>query len=1299
MKKSFFGIILFICLLVISSSSMAKNPWFWLNTELDWNDIQDTSTSGELLVAVGDKGLLLTSTDGINWSHLYSGTQNNLHKVIYTGSSYIVVGAGVIVYSSDGIIWQAIETREDNLVNVAWSGSLLVATGHNHVLTSADGLIWVTHEPFKSELDQLSGSGFEAIVWHRDAFYALNGTSIYSSVNGRDWNKLNLSGLTSSRQGISFGRKIYAFKDKLLLQDNRDGLFISSDAIQWQKIEIETRLTQIVDTGGQLVAFSPKGQLFSSEDGLSWNIVTHIHDQILAFFSTTSGKVIHTPDQILVSGDLLAWKSQTRTNSDLPSTKRELNFTGNSFSGMTSPLVAQQQRGIPDDNAFDWEDILDSTRNGNIIHAAGRNGLLVTTNDGIHWNKLTSGTASDILHILYANNYYVASTSNSLLYSKDGIYWKPALFPTINFDPIAIVRAGTNLIALGKDKILRTRNGSLWEIRNWVRNDVTGEFSWKWHEFLNTTDNLDTEISVWAKDEAQETFSWHWKSINRDLSPLHTKALLWTKFADTDEFSWQWQTVKQDDITHLTLKPDSCPINVTGATDNDYLLSHCSDLDNILWHKNALYVFIRSDNQSKAVISSTDGISWKKLETADFPADVDPAQSKFYSVANNNLVLYEQHSGLFVSKNTTDWEKLEFDHTLQDILNADNKLIALTPDRKIISTVNGLTWDVKKQIQEPILSLLSASTYNAIQTPSQTLISDATLTNWDTYIKDPSGALPRFSQMFVADDQLFIYGQETLGTRSADSDWQYQPLPSPNGLHSMHKIDSQYLMFTRPIGLKTDYSSQPNYTRLYTSSDKLNWTHTLDLIDVDMDRLKISDGLSFIQGENLLYVNIGNTWRVLDVSEFSNFQINDVKLVKEKWNYDDAESTNSELCYMQKTATEDTNTELLIEKFFIVGDKGLIAYNQDGVWTKVDTQSEAEFYSLAALKEPGIETPDLFRYTYVATGDEATIRSHSLSQALTLTKNGKEGYCIDTENGDNWASANLPGEIFDKDGNIVDTSAGKLEKLIIHREENATNVEGQPLAKDVFITFLDVNEDKYPLRSENGMEWQQYSETISYPQSISSATIQLTSEPDLETKTLLPDFGSGVTGNFPLARKLVQTPSDPETSGTLVSIGAIDATGRLLMRDTSGEESESFSIEKRLDINPGKLVTLTGLIDSYPNPIKEMSWEQVSGTPVHINNTATTREESGYSIVKDTKSLSIYTPYSEGELQFLFSVTKTTGVTYNEVVTINVQAEEQTSTAGKNKSGFFSFFGALNPIEIAAFIVALTIGRFRTTRL
>ena len=87
------------------------------------------SESLALFVAVGQNGIILTSSDGINWSSILSGVSTTLQSVTYSESLglFVIVGnSGTILTSSDGINWTS---RTSGVSTILYSVTYLESLG------------------------------------------------------------------------------------------------------------------------------------------------------------------------------------------------------------------------------------------------------------------------------------------------------------------------------------------------------------------------------------------------------------------------------------------------------------------------------------------------------------------------------------------------------------------------------------------------------------------------------------------------------------------------------------------------------------------------------------------------------------------------------------------------------------------------------------------------------------------------------------------------------------------------------------------------------------------------------------------------------------------------------------------------------------------------------------------------------------------------------------------------------------------------------------------------------------------
>lgn len=100
-----------------------------------------------------------------------------------------------------------------------------------------------------------------------------------------------------------------------------------------------------------------------------------------------------------------------------------------------------------------------------LLVAAGDNGSVFSSPDGLNWTVQSSGTSAQLRDVAYAfSKFYVAGEAGTLLSSADGITWSRVTLPsTIDLNGLSF--NGTRLLAVGKNgTMLTTLNGTDWTV-------------------------------------------------------------------------------------------------------------------------------------------------------------------------------------------------------------------------------------------------------------------------------------------------------------------------------------------------------------------------------------------------------------------------------------------------------------------------------------------------------------------------------------------------------------------------------------------------------------------------------------------------------------------------------------------------------------------------------------------------------------------------------------------------------------------------------------------------------------------
>jgi hypothetical protein len=166
----------------IKPSAARLDQWLARNPLPQNNTLSAVTFVNGTFVAVGQRGAILTSPDGADWTSRTSGTTNGIYAVTYGNGTFVAAGdSGTVLTSPDGMVWTSHASGLSfRFLGASYAGSTFAIVGEaGAVLTSSDGFSWNSRH--SGRLDSLS-----AIANRGDIFFAVGG-SIISSPDGVGW--------------------------------------------------------------------------------------------------------------------------------------------------------------------------------------------------------------------------------------------------------------------------------------------------------------------------------------------------------------------------------------------------------------------------------------------------------------------------------------------------------------------------------------------------------------------------------------------------------------------------------------------------------------------------------------------------------------------------------------------------------------------------------------------------------------------------------------------------------------------------------------------------------------------------------------------------------------------------------------------------------------------------------------------------------------------------------------------------------------------------------------------------------
>ncbi len=353
-------------------------------TEEEFSTLADDSnTSSGLYVAVGYRGTILTSPDGISWSSGTSGTGSSIYGVAQGNKKIIaVVENGLILSSSDGSSWEnKITNTSDFHYGITFKGITYITVGKSgKIYSSTDGSSWTLRSSDTS-------NDIRAVTYGTNKFVAVgNSGTILSSLNGVS--NSSTSAAVSGTWGPSGGASSTSTANPSYTLNVPDNGTVSID------------LTSSVDTYLYLLSGSTVLE-YDDDGGTAFN--SHISRSLTAGTYTVVAATAYDS----LSG------SFSLTVSGAGSSLSNSVWTAGT-SGTTNNL-------------------LDITFGNSTFVVVGDSGTILSSSDGISWSTRTSGTSSILTGVSYGNNIFVAvGTSGTILTSADGTDWKNIVTKTSN---------------------------------------------------------------------------------------------------------------------------------------------------------------------------------------------------------------------------------------------------------------------------------------------------------------------------------------------------------------------------------------------------------------------------------------------------------------------------------------------------------------------------------------------------------------------------------------------------------------------------------------------------------------------------------------------------------------------------------------------------------------------------------------------------------------------------------------------------------------------------------------------------
>ncbi|MBP6507537.1 MAG: exo-alpha-sialidase, partial [Opitutaceae bacterium] len=427
--------------------------------------------SGTIVAAAYDGCIYVSTDDAVTWTRKLKDAGAGFHAVAYGNGTYVAVGDyGVIATSSDGNDWDVFYPNGISMLDMLFNGTLFVAVGIDEnnnfatVSTSPDGQVWT-----QRLYADVGGAPLWGVTQNGSTLVAVGGNTFslgssnkraVSTDGGINWTTGDL--LASPTGNIGFNGVRY-INGSYVAAGTGGTIATSADGVNWTKVTLSS------------------GESFLTMVGVG-------QDGSTTYVLTGGGVILKSTDNITFSRTIALATAGGIANQGLPALRvidGKL-YVGGGSGTSTGGVILSSSDGLNFTSVSSGHyDILDIIKQGSTYYAVGGNGTIRTSSDGVSWATQTQTTpfTNAIRNISYLNGLFIITGSNDMVRtSATGAAdsWSAQttgfsggqLYGAAYGNGVYVVVGGTNNSSNRVSHVLTSPDGNTWTQRNVGSNDT-----------------------------------------------------------------------------------------------------------------------------------------------------------------------------------------------------------------------------------------------------------------------------------------------------------------------------------------------------------------------------------------------------------------------------------------------------------------------------------------------------------------------------------------------------------------------------------------------------------------------------------------------------------------------------------------------------------------------------------------------------------------------------------------------------------------------------------------------------------